>query len=111
MRRALGIVRRDIAGVAAETVAAGIRALARVHRIQLDEIVFRDSSEGLVRLLANLPDSVDLVMIPSEAHLGAWIPAARRTAEVWSVDRGVCWPQGEGRTRLISRPDRLREIR
>uniref|UniRef100_UPI00245548F5 FUSC family protein n=1 Tax=Nocardia carnea TaxID=37328 RepID=UPI00245548F5 len=33
MRRALGIVRRDIAGVAAETVAAGIRALARVHRI------------------------------------------------------------------------------
>lgn len=109
MNGVYGIVRSDLTANV-DAASAGIRALARVHRMRVVDIVVRDGST-VGRALAQMPDAVDLVMVPSQAHLGAWIGAARRHAAVWVVDSGVCWPLHGGRAHRIPRPDLAEDAR
>lgn len=109
--RAVGIVRWDICGPAAQGAAAGIAALLGAHRIPVDQILFPTSPAELGHLLAWLPEAVTIVAVPSGAHLGGgWLSAAREHRQVWSVQQGVCWPQGEGHPRPIWRPAMPRRV-
>ena len=109
MNSVYGIVRADLASNV-DAATAGIRALARLHRMRVVDIVVRDGAT-VGRALAQMPDAVDVEVVPSQAHLGALIGAARRRAAVWVVDSGVCWPLHGGRAYRIPRPDLAEDAR